>query len=371
MKHSSPPTRPPTLPLKSRLAERVLEALRAEVLRGRWQGQLPPERQLAADFEVSRPTLHLALRALEREGLVEAVRRQPWRIVARSEPHGSVPRRPEVTVLLPTRIRLDLTAQSPWLDPLRHKLHRLGLDLAVRDPFAKEMRNVERTLQEFDARHRSTFYVLASVPTAVQRWFQSCPMPALVFGSRARGVQLPAVDIDHDMTVRHATEYLLRRGHRRVALLNLPPTALGSTIANETFLRTCREWPKGNVEPTIQTTLSRPVSVEAAVRRGLAKGRTPTAFITMDFEMTISLYTILGQIGLRIPRDVSVVCCYYWPTLDFLCPRPTCYRFSWPTVANRMARIVRNHLHLGSLPNTVTKTIPTLREGLSVSSAIT
>lgn len=365
---NAPTAAAPTLSPKSRLAERLRESLRAEILQGRWKNDLPPERNLAAELQVSRPNVHLALRSLEREGLVQLMPQRPWKIVAHSESRGSFPRRPEVTVLLPTRIRFDLTAQSPWLDPLRHKFHALGLDVSIRDPFANEMKDVDRTLKEFDAKHRSSFYVLASVLPVVQRWFQAHHIPALIFGSRAPDVQLPTVEIDHDTPVRHAVEYLLRRGHRRVALLNLPTPSGGTIVANEAFLRACRDWRNGNVEPIIQTALSRPLSVEAAIHREFARGRPPTAFVTIDLEMTISLYTILGQIGLRIPRDVSVLCCYYWPTLDFLCPRPTCYTFSWETVANRMARIVRNYLHLRCLPNTVTKTIHSLREGLSVSS---
>jgi LacI family transcriptional regulator len=368
----SPTSSPTQLPLKSRLAERVCEAVRTEIRRGRWRAHLPPERQLASEFQVSRPTLHLALSVLQREGLLRTEPRQPWQVVRRGAAGSAESkRRPEIILLRLSRIKRDLASDVLWTDPLRQKLHRIGLGLTLADPFTKGMQNFDKRLSAFDREHHPSFYILASVPPLVHRWFELQRVPALIFGSRATGVRLPTVDIDHNVTARHAVDYLLRRGHRRIGLLNLPPTGIGAVTLTETFVRHCGDWPRGKVEAMVETALERPPAIESAVRRMFACARPPTAVLTADMEMTIGLYTLLAQLGLRIPQSVSVFPLFYWPTLDFLWPTPTCYRFSWETVANRMTRIISNYLRLGVLPNSYVRMIPSLREGRSVATIVT
>jgi len=368
VKHVTDSTRtgPTGLPPKSRLAERVREAIRAELLRGRWAKTLPPERHLAEEFGVSRPSLHLALCALQKEGLIETETRQPWRVVRRAGRARVAKRRAEVLLLRLSRLKHDLASDALWTDRLRQKLHRIGLGLTLSDPFVKGMKDLDKTLSAFDAEKRPSFYILASVPPAVHRWFQVRGLPALIFGTRASEMTLPMVDIEHNVTVRHAVDYLLRRGHRRIGLLNLPPTGIGATSLTETFLRHCAAWSRGKVEAIVETAVERPLATEAAVRRMFTRTRPPTAVLSADLEITIGLYTLLAQLGFRIPQAVSVIALFYWPMLDFLWPTPTCYRFSWDTVAGRMARIIENHRRLGVLPDTSTSMIPSLREGKSV-----
>src|ERR1041384_5437129 len=193
------------LPAKSRLAERVREAIREEIQRGRSKERLPPERHLAGAFQVSRPTLHLALHALERDGLLGREERKPWRIIETNRPHAHArDRQPEVMLLRYGRIYADQTTLLLLTDPLRQKLHRLGLGLSIMDPFTKGLNALPKTLTALDAEYRPIFYVLSSVPPEVHRWFNARRLPALVFGTRAPDVQLPCVDIDHGVTVRHA-----------------------------------------------------------------------------------------------------------------------------------------------------------------------
>ncbi|MBI4025427.1 MAG: GntR family transcriptional regulator [Verrucomicrobia bacterium] len=365
------------LVLTARLAERVREAIRAEIQSGRWDGDLPPERRIAQEFQVSRPTLHMALRALQKEGLLRTQPRQPWR-VARSvcragtgrRFHGSSKRdrRPDVVMLRYGRVKPNLTNVMFLTDPLQRKLHALGYGLRIVDPFAHGTKGVEKTLFQWDAEHRPAYYLLASVPPVIHRWFEARKIPTMIFGSRDHNVRMPALDLDTEATVRHAVEHLLRRGHRQIALLNLPSAGVvGARITNETFLRICAHEARRGARGFIQSCAARPAAVEAAIRRMFARAHPPTAvLVTGDFELVISLYTMLPALGLRIPRDVSVLVLGHSPLLDFLRPFPACYKFSWEQWASRIARIIRNHARLGLWPTKFWKVIPTLREGDSV-----
>src|SRR6185295_16411059 len=97
---SRPPQPQPVPGVKSRLAERLREALRTEILAGRWIDRLPGERELSRELQVSRPTLRLALWALEREGLLHIRKGQPCRITQSTTVAVHAPaRRPEVILL--------------------------------------------------------------------------------------------------------------------------------------------------------------------------------------------------------------------------------------------------------------------------------
>jgi GntR family transcriptional repressor for pyruvate dehydrogenase complex len=59
---------------RSRIYEHIVEQIRALVREGRWApgDQIPPERELAERFRVSRTSVREALRALEMQGVIES-----------------------------------------------------------------------------------------------------------------------------------------------------------------------------------------------------------------------------------------------------------------------------------------------------------
>ena len=359
----------PALSLRSRLAERLREALRAEIRSRRWVGVLPSERHLSREFQVGRPTLHLALRSLQREGIVRGRPGKPWEIVEQAAPAFRAPkRRAEVVFLRNAQIKPDLTSILPFIDTLRQKLHRLGFDLSVVDALMHGAKRLDKTLSEIDAEHRPSFYMVFSVPVEVHRWFQGRDVPTLIFGWRSPEIRLPALDFDTVTTMRHAVEYLVRHGHRRIVLLMNPPRATGDDKIIDAFESTCEQHAFVGVTGTIQTSLARPSEVKAAVRRCFSRTPYPTAIIAPDLEFVISLYATLGELGMAIPRKVSVLATWHWPILDYLAPVPTCYEEPWDKLANHAMRIISDYLRLGVWPNDFRKLLPSLREGESVAS---
>ena len=59
---------------RSRIYEHIVEQIRAFIREGRWApgDQIPPERELADRFRVSRTSVREALRALEMQGVIES-----------------------------------------------------------------------------------------------------------------------------------------------------------------------------------------------------------------------------------------------------------------------------------------------------------
>jgi DNA-binding FadR family transcriptional regulator len=59
---------------RSRVYESIVEQIRALVREGSWRpgDQIPPEREMAERFRVSRTSVREALRALEMQGIIES-----------------------------------------------------------------------------------------------------------------------------------------------------------------------------------------------------------------------------------------------------------------------------------------------------------
>lgn len=74
-----------------RLYERVAQALAREVMSGTYPigGRMPSERDLAARFDVSRPTIREAMIALEVDGLVEVITGSGVYVRAYTRKHGT------------------------------------------------------------------------------------------------------------------------------------------------------------------------------------------------------------------------------------------------------------------------------------------
>jgi DNA-binding FadR family transcriptional regulator len=110
-------------------ADELAGALRAEILRGRYQpgDRLPSERELAARFDVNRLSAREALQQLERLGLVE-IKKGGARVAALHDASPDV-----IAHLLDAGDSLDVALVEQWLDVgelLFTGAVRLGLERA-------------------------------------------------------------------------------------------------------------------------------------------------------------------------------------------------------------------------------------------------
>lgn len=356
---------------KSRLADRLEKFLQQELQNKRWTQQLPSERHLSLDLNVSRPTLRLALRALELKGIIRLRKRQSPLVLKNPSPHLPLLKRsPKVLILQDAKAQLDFTFLIPLTEILRERLHDMGYGLITHALFPKKG-SIEKDLDKIDAEYRPSFYILSSVPPLVHQYFQQRSIPAVILGSRFPKISLPAIGADQKAMTRHAANYLMRRGHRRLCLLTTPPTTVGDIEQNAAFLKTCAEWSGDKAQAIMKTCGNRPSDTERAVRRIFSSpSSSPTAIIVTDFRMCISLYSTLGILGLKIPRSVSIVCCAFYSAIDSLRPAPTCYCLAWKKIAHRVLVLINEYQRTGRLQNASWKILHQFHEGESVASSL-
>jgi DNA-binding LacI/PurR family transcriptional regulator len=354
------------LAIKSRLAERVGRFLKSELQRGRWKDCLPSERRLCRLLNVSRPTVRIALRILQSEGLLRLHGNQPAR-VGRASPHRRMlTRNPRVMVLYDSRSALPNAFLNYLTESLMSQLQKYNIRFMYQDTFARGSRRIARTLTEIERDFQPSISILFSVPEIVHRWFEKEKLPSMILGSRHPGIHLSAIDVHWEAMTRHAVEYLARQGHRRLCLFNLPQSTIGARTLREVFLKTCATLRGRGIRGTCATAILRPSAVATAVRRIFDQRDPPTAIVTASSELTLAVYSAVPELGLSIPRQVSVLCCDSVPILDFLRPLPTCYQFPQSVMARHVARTLLSYFQTGKLDREFRRIVPELRMGGSV-----
>ena len=120
---------PPALPQRLSLVAQTVQSLREGIRTGHWQTYLPPERELCALLQVSRPTLRAALDELLRKGWFDVSQRQRRRIRARRI--QSAPASRVVALLAPCALQAMTPNQLFILYTLRDKLARAGYEVEL------------------------------------------------------------------------------------------------------------------------------------------------------------------------------------------------------------------------------------------------
>lgn len=129
------------------------------------------------------------------------------------------------------------------------------------------------------------------------------------------GLELDSVRVDNALGAKLAIEHLLALGHRRIAFVSGPissanrrdrlegyrATLLAAGIAPDARL----EW-TGNVNPSDDEEIVTEIGRAAAVAL-LKQPEPPTAFFAINDMTAVGIYAGCRELGLVIPRDISVV----------------------------------------------------------------
>jgi len=192
--------------------EQVASHLRDELQRGRWTGKLPGVFKLERELGVSHSTLHLALRQLEREGLLENRGKGRGRRIV------MMPR--EVTKL---RIRILPYEGSDrmlhYVVELVHLLQKAGHDAAFADKAMWDLGMDVARIARFVGSTESDAWVVLGGPRDLLDWFAAQPKPAFALFGRSVHVPVAAISPKKAGVYTEVVRRLVEMGHRRIILL--------------------------------------------------------------------------------------------------------------------------------------------------------
>lgn len=160
----------------------------------------------------------------------------------------------------------------------------------------------------------------------------------------ARGYWGDRIEPDNEAIGRIAAEYLVSRGHKSVALLNLKPDHMGYEARTRSF----REYARANgaeshelVDGQIDQSTPFVAEFEDQAVKGLVarfkdmENRPTGLFVPRD-PLTVMVYHELRAQGIEPGRDVDVISCNNEPVLAGLDPRPATIDLQ-PDVIGRQA----------------------------------
>lgn len=153
-------------------------------------------------------------------------------------------------------------------------------------------------------------------------WLLSPRMPRGYWGDR--------IEPDNEVIGQLAAEYLVSRGHKHVALLNLSPDHMGYEARTRVFVDTARAHGveahvvvEGDMEQQMPFIAEFEGSaVSSAVDRFLAIEPRPTGLFVPRDPLTVMVYHALRSRGVEPGRDMDVISCNNEPVLSGLDPRP-------------------------------------------------
>ena len=152
-------------------------------------------------------------------------------------------------------------------------------------------------------------YVSGLIHLAAENEPQAEPsVPSVVIGHPVNDWNRCSVDNDNVEGGYIAARYLIDRGHRRIMLLGYNPRFMFTVDRREGYEKALREAHLDMRGDWVVS--SRPLYVpedgEQLRSVFLAKDR-PTAVVCMDDAQAIALCRTLSQLGLQVPRDVSLI----------------------------------------------------------------
>lgn len=331
------------IPQRTSLVAETVRILRDAITAGRWAEHLPGERRLCEEWHISRPTLRAALSTLAGEGLVTMAHGKRTLVHQPSVQIGSEMKSASLTVgmLSPEPLHAMPPFVLLWLDELRGQLAAAGHLLQVHVGRSwYHGRNPARALAALTSSAPAACWVLYRSTEGMQRWFEQQQVPCAIVGSPFAGIRLPSVDRDYRAVCRHAVGAILARAHTRLALLIQEPQFAGDIESEAGF----QEGLKAASNPAVSGCIQRHDGTREGLLKsldGLLQSRIrPTALVIARSACALTVCSALMQRGLRIPKDMAVICRDDDLYLDDMVPSIARYSVPPSTFAKRIFRLV-------------------------------
>jgi len=329
----------------------IANEFRARVYAGDFHvgSQLPLEGELAGHYGVARGTVRKALAVLEGEGLVRRERGKGTFVRASSGVHGPV--RPVVYVG-----EYEGHLFGELYVALSSECQRAGVPISAYDP------QQARTLAEASERIAALSSPHSAVIASVHHWrgpFGDAPLPtAAVFihfqdrpQEALNGSPGVHISMDPDTATRTATEYVIGRGHRKLAYV-------GSIPAAEPGNDVCFPLPDHKISPYRGFLL-------ALADAGLGEHRAlgsfavedeaeelfaeflqhldgwPTAVVCHSDYRAVLLCHAADRVGIRVPEELSIIGIGNTSWCRAVRPRLTTVSYNEPAVALLAAQLAQ------------------------------
>ncbi len=320
------------LPKRTSLVHETAATLKEWISTGMLGDILPGELQLKTRLGVGRDTLRLALKLLTEEGWVEPTTKGlQRRVLAKHplKPNQPVKDQLPVTFLSPHRIEHRITLLE--MEETQIRLAEQGRSLRFLSPDIFHLKHPERQLERLVHAHPSAAWILYITSGPVQRWFAQQGLPTFLYEWPFPGVNLPHVVSDWEAAAFHAGLKLIRHGHRIIAIFEYGEHRPG-LVAEEQGLRRALATVGDAGRLIVLRDELTPFSVARSLDLAFKLKERPTALVFTRTTQVLTGFSWLTSMGIRVPRDISLVALandsWYaelYPALSFYEPNTKAY----------------------------------------------
>ncbi len=317
--------------------EQVAGYLREELRRGSWYERMPGEDRLVAQLGVGRDTIKMALRSLEKEGLLvgQGVGRRRKIVL----PEGGF-EPPALRVAILDYEPLKLTEQ--WGLAMRQQLLDQGHNAFLTEKCLLELGMDLRRVARLVKRTPADAWVVCAASREVLEWFSRQKIATFALFGDHSGLPIASTAPGKEQAIAEATRRLVALGHHRISFLcrrdvRLPQPGMSARgfldELRATGITTSEfnlpDW-EGNRESF------------GRLLDSLLELTPPTALILDESYVYHAGFHYLARLGLRVPEDVSLICTDPDPTFVWCNPSVAHIRWDYRLVVRRVLRWVNN-----------------------------
>jgi LacI family transcriptional regulator, sucrose operon repressor len=315
----------------------IYNQLRDNILTGKLTGKLPKELDFARELGVGKITLRAAFEQLQAESLISRV-------------HG------RGTFVTPERERLDaqqalllvVDGNLPWFSPNNYIIPD-AYQYAMQRGFNSEIIYTKRVLElsEQELRTYLTRRNVVGIFLATSTFNGNEP---ILIRLKALGlpVVLPharrsdntvtgfgAVYIDASLAVDGAINYLVEKGHRKIAFIGNKDTDIPFRKKSLREVLSVLEKNGCSTNPGYFPSVSYGRDIARGVTSIMALDNPPTAMILFSDFFAINAYRAIKAAGKTIPADISVIGLCGCPDADMVTPHLSTIDFQYSLLAHK------------------------------------
>jgi len=274
--------------------------------------KLPSEEQLSKQYKINRATIRRALKDLIQQGLIYRI---PATGTFVSDPRSMDPEfirvgkgAANVGWLMKTQKGMVLGPfHTEMFDTANLELRKLRYQMvffSVDDPG-----NQAQVLHQISRKEFAALLLVGGLDKGFVDSINKLKIPAVLIDNHIRDIKLDCVLPDNQAGAFQAVDLLVKRGHRRIACIRAPLTEAASLERFQGYIHALMD---AGIEYDPQLVTEGNFQVDGGERAmsqllEMKKGEKPTAVFCLNDEMAIGAMKRVRQLGMEIPRDISIV----------------------------------------------------------------
>lgn len=281
-------------------SEQVADYLREQLIRGTWSTTMPGESHLLKLLGAGRDTIKAALAQLEQEGVLVNQGQGRRRLIAPPDKLQT----PSLKIAIINYDSLLVDVDFLMRDLLAKAHHTVKVAPKTLVELNMSLKRVARLVKATSA----DAWIITSGSRQVLEWFLQMDIPAFSLHGYQHGLPIAGTGVSHAECVRSTTRKLVGLGHHRIVMLSRRGRKEGSPgIVEQAFLNQMETLGLPVGLYNLPAWEDSPEGFRACLD-SLFRHTPPSAMFIEEPPHFWAAVQFLGNRGLKIPQDVSLIC---------------------------------------------------------------